>query len=281
MSFIQTEPQLFPVSSPAKQSEISNQASSVISAVNNEIAERFEVEGIANFDSAQSKLLAVADAILGQSVSTAVDQGAISVFSKAVAVYTGGINQNIFDPQTLALTFTSMFNEFGLLSSDAQTMLNLAIGLIDFGDSDEPIPTTTAVRIQRENNRQLVNSATRFNAMAQSYDNAVNIDFISAVDLEATEQQLEEAYQAVINDNNLTDATNELIIDLRTSVQSFLDEATTAAFKVALITDVNEQPASILTYSYYGSTDNTEDIVTLNDIANVSFVEGNVSILTP
>lgn len=281
MSFIQTEPQLFPVSSPAKQAEISSQASSVISAINDEIAERFEVEGIANFDSAQSKLLAVADAVLGQSFSTAVDQGVVSIFSKAVAVYTGGINQNIFDPQTLALTFTGMFNEFGLLSSDAQTMLNLTIGLIDFGDNDEPTPTTTAVRIQRENNRQLVNSATRFNAMAQSYDNAVNIDFISAVDLEATEQQLEEAYQAVINDNNLTDATNELLIDLRTSVQSFLDEATTAAFKVALITDVNEQPASILTYSYYGSTDNTEDIVTLNGIVNTSFVEGNVNILTP
>ncbi len=281
MSFIQTAPQLFPVASPAKQAEISSQASSVISAINNEITARFEVEGIANFDSAQSKLLAVADAILGQSVSTAVDQGAISVFSKAVAVYTGGINQNIFDPQTLALTFTSMFNEFGLLSSDAQTMLNLTIGLIDFGDSDEPTPTTTAVRIQRENNRQLVNSATRFNAMAQSYDNAVNIDFISAVDLEATEQQLEEAYQEVINDNNLTDATNELLIDLRTSVQSFLDEATTAAFKVAIVTDVREQPASILTYSYYGSTENTEDIVTLNNIVDPSFIEGNVNILTP
>lgn len=281
MSFIQTAPQLFPVSSPAKQAEISNQASSVISAVNNEIATRFEVEGIANFDSAQSKLLAVADAILGQSFSTAIDQGIVSVFSKAVAVYTSGINMNIFDPKTLALTFTGMFKEFGLLSQDAQTMLNLVIGLIDFGDSDEPTPTTTAVRIQRENNRQLVNSATRFNAMAQSYDNAVNIDFISAVDLEATEQQLEEAYQSVINDNNLTDATNLLLIDLRTSVQNFLDEETNTAFKVALVIDVHEQPVSILAYSYYGSTDNTESIVTLNSIVDPSFVEGNINVLTP
>ena len=298
MSFLRSEEQLFPVASSAQQKAIGDKSAGILSSVNDEVASTFKVKGITNFDSAKAKLLAVADVLTGQSISTAVDQGAISLFSKAVAIYTGGLNSSIFDPKTLALTFTSMFTEFGLLSQDAQTMLNLTIGLIDFGDNDNLVPATTQARTQRENNRQLVNSATRFNAMAQSYDHAVNIGFQpsdiveatgslanagfqTADDLEKTEQLLEEKYQALINDNNLSDELNDQLTDLRADVHEFMQEQTEAAIKIAIITDVKEQPMSILTYNYYGSTDNAEALVALNETVNVPFVSGTLKIITP
>ena len=174
-----------------------------------------------------------------------------------------------------------MFTEFGVLSQDAQTMLNLTISVTDFGNDDTATPETTQLRTQRERNRKLVNSATRFNAMAQSYNYAVNIDFQNADELEATEQQLEEKYQALINDNNLSDELNDQMIDLRESVHDFMQEQTDAAVKIATITDIKVQPMSILAYNYYGSTDNAESLVALNKIVNVPFVSGTLRILTP
>lgn len=281
MSFIRTEQQLFPVSSPAKQAEISDQADAVISATNDEIENSFEVEGIANFDSAKEKLIDTADELTEQSLLSSIDKNKVSIFTKAVVIYKDGLNSNIFDPKTLAVTFTNMAKEFGVLSQDAQTMINLTVGMIDFGSGDNSTPRTTASRKQREDNRELLNSSTRFNAMAQIYNQAANIEFANADDLEELEQTLEDLYQSVINDNNLSEETNDLLIDLRTSVQTLLDSATQAAFKVATVDDIQVQPASILAYAYYGSTDKAEDITSLNNEVDVSFMKGSVSILTP
>ena len=281
MSFMRTEQQLFPVASPAKQAAIKVQSDAVISATNDEIANNFEVKGIDNFEAAKGKLTEAADTMEKQSLSAIIDKNKVSIFTKAVVLYKDGLNANMFDPKTLALQFTSMSKEFGGLSQDAQTMFDLTLSVVDFGTDDEAIPQTTIQRIQKAKNNALINDATRFNAMAQLFNQAANIDFANANELEALEQTLEEKYQQVISSSNLSDATNDLLIDLRASVQGLLDAATQAAFKIATVDDVQEQPASILAYAYYGSTDNAEQLTQLNNAVDVSFLKGNLDILTP
>ena len=78
---------------------------------------------------------------------------------------------------------------------------------------------------------------------------------------------------SILNDND----QNELNETRNLTIQ-FLEAQSQASFKLLQI-NTNIMPATILTFQEYGSTDNTQNIIDINSIKDVSFVEGDVTIL--
>ncbi len=66
---------------------------------------------------------------------------------------------------------------------------------------------------------------------------------------------------------------------MRLLVQQFLDEQRTI-LKQIITVHTYTTSARLLSFQYYAETDSALDIIALNDITDVSFVEGDVEILT-
>ena len=69
------------------------------------------------------------------------------------------------------------------------------------------------------------------------------------------------------------------LADMRVDVQQFFREQRLTADQIVTI-DTAETSTRLLAYQYYGSSDNASTIEDLNNIADVSFISGNLDILT-
>ena len=109
--------------------------------------------------------------------------------------------------------------------------------------------------------------------------NAAQIEFNNIEELDATVAVIEAQYQKVVAKDNLNDDSAEALADIRAISQQFFEEQ---RLNVDRITTVNTPtiPMAVLAYQYYGDTDNTDALITLNGTKNVSQVTGDTRILT-
>lgn len=282
MTFEQTDDSIYPLQTSVKTSLIQSQASAVIASVADDIAEDFSVLASlkSNYAAALSKLQEIGDTFsaIGKAVSSVT--GFISSFTATVTSFVSGIVSNILAPAQLADSITDMFLQFDTLATDALAQFELAKQLFGFGSSDSNIDPTTVAQEQKSNNQNLLNSAIRGNAIAQAYNSAANIDYGNELEVQEVRQALEEEYQDLVSDTVLSDDTLAVLQELRNTSRQFFDDISINIAKIGTI-NVSPIPMSILAYQYYGSTDNTEKLIALNNTIDVSIVSGSVNILTP
>ena len=189
----------------------------------------------------------------------------------------------------MALAINNTFNNinglFGTIESTAQAFKNL----FGFGNSDQnDIETTTASLVQRRQNRDVLNRAVNAQALSYAYVAVAQIPFETVDEIETAERELEVQYEFIIS-NPITDsvvtnvdasqAVNDSLTDMRVIVQAFFDEQRISAKQIiSVFTTVTS--ARLLSFQYYAETESVEDIIALNEITDVSFVEGDVRILT-
>ena len=282
MIFERSEADIFPTQTTVKTSLIKSQSDAVLASVETDVEEEFSVLANikSNYQSAQAKLQEIGSEFtqIGRAVSSVTS--VISSFTATVTTFVNGIVSNIFAPALLADSITDMFLEFDTLAPDALGQFELAKQLFGFGSTDPIIEPTTVAREQKSNNQIILNSTIRANAIALAYNNAANIDYANELEVLEVQQALEDEYQSLIIDSGLSGDTLEALQELRNSSRLFFDDISISVAKISNIT-VNPIPMSILSYQYYGSTDNTEELINLNDIRDVSIVSGAVQILTP
>lgn len=73
--------------------------------------------------------------------------------------------------------------------------------------------------------------------------------------------------------------TNNLLSDLRITVNDFLTEKKINAQRVITV-QTFQTPIRVLNYSYYGNSENIQQIVDLNENINVSYYSGDVKVLS-
>jgi prophage DNA circulation protein len=280
MIFEKSDESIFPSQSSSNTSLINSRTNILTGLLGNDLSSLFSVSRKypSNFVSAKNILTAVGTAfgINADNVLKVVDN--ISSFSSNLLNFTTDINDNIVDPTSLTDDFELLFSSFSQIGRNAVDQFDLLQSLFGYGDDESAIPTTTVQRLERETNRQIINSYVNANALAYAYNTVPQLDFTTENDIKEIQGILDTQFDYVIENSNLGDDSIQAIKDLRVEVIKFLENESVTAFKIATIT-TQELPMTILCHQYYGSVDNTVNLLNLNNTIDSSFVVGDVNIL--
>lgn len=175
-------------------------------------------------------------------------------------------------------TATATEEFLGLPSAEDNTTKAFT-GLFDFGSSDEDdILPTTAGRIERIQNRATLNGAVNALSLGYSYVNVSQIAFNNVREIEAAADELEIQFERVMTSGSSDDVISTMT-NMRSIVQEFFDEQK-VTLKQIISVNVYTTPARVLSYQYFGESKSADQIIELNNISDVSFVDGTVEIVT-
>lgn len=232
-----------------------------------------------NFTDAINQANDVVDYFNKNTSFLAVDADKIDTFSNELSNFSSNIVSLIKNPQDLVDSISNLFNIVDGLYPTIESTLTVFKKFFDFGDSDSEIKETTTIRLQRKNNRDLIRSTMQVQALSYSYLNVSQIQFSSIVDLNENSSTLEDQYQKVINLDGLSDRAISAITDMRVEVQEFFKRQRITINQIVSI-DTKKTSTRLLSFQYYGSTDNADTISSLNSLTDISYISGKLDIIT-
>jgi len=289
MLFNRAGESIFPRDSENNASLINNTTIAVLASSENDVGSFFKIPDRfkANFQSAKVVLTSVTDKFETARDTVVAVREKISSFDDSIISFRNDLNGLIFNPLDLAPRITGLFNDFASLSDVPRNQFDILQKLFDFGDDDEPIIRSTLQRIERDNNRNLINNVIKVNALADAFNVVPSLTFNTEDDIKEIQQILDDQFESVVDNNKLLSEdvvqlsgdTIQQIKELRVEVQKFLENEAVNVFKIAEI-QTKEISTTILTYQYYGNLDNNQTIIDLNKFKNPTFVSGTVNILT-
>ena len=269
-----------PQSSGNVVTQIATSNSLVQSLVNSDIAESFNVNNIftGNFSAAVDKVNSIID--LANSATSFIGETAdtINEFTAELGSLSANVNSLVSDPIKLADAITSLFLSVDGLYASSGATFDTFTGFFGFGLDDEPIAQTTAGRIERQVNNDVLNGAVASSALGFAFVAVSSIDFQTTRDIDTVAAQLDAQYELVI-DNGSSQEVKDSITDMRVQVLAALDEARVNASTIITV-ETLPTTARLLAFTYYGDDELGGVIAELNGLSDVSFVEGNVEILT-
>jgi len=177
-----------------------------------------------------------------------------------------------------------LINGLDDLGNNGSERVQLANQLSSFGDTDIAIlprgdSLLTKAQQEIKENRQDVNDTIQAMALISSYRAAPLVEFVTVLDVQTLRELLDEQYFNIIESPILNnDVINDINI-LRATVRSFLDESEKVAFKIQTV-ETKTQPATIITYQQYGNLDQFDNIIDINNLTDISFVSGEIDVLT-
>jgi prophage DNA circulation protein len=189
------------------------------------------------------------------------------------------INTLINTGSELGAALTSIQNEFTLLNDDPKERVSMQSQLFNFGDDFVPLKQDTAGRIERKKNRDLLILNTQGSALAQSYNDVIQIEFDTVEELDEVSKQIDEQYNAVIELPEVTDTLRTQLADLKAIARKSLEEQRVTAPRLTDI-EVYKTPATVLTYQYYDDLENYDALINLNGIIETGNVNGTNRIFT-
>lgn len=279
MTFEKTQDRVFPTESTVKPSLIKSDSDAALNGAETDLSNTFKASNASNYQAAAAKLQAVGDKfnVIGKEVSSITTD--ISQFTATVTTFTDGITQNITAPATLASSIKDMFTEFDQLAPNALEQFGLAKQLFNFGGNDPAVEPTTFYRQERADNQQVINDNISGSALILAYNNAASIEYGNEIELKKTRDDLEAEYLRLTEDTILSNDTLDLLARLRNTVRLFFDDIAVTVPRVRTVS-TSQMPMSVISYQYYGTTAETQNLIDLNSTINVSYVTGNVDILT-
>ena len=115
-------------------------------------------------------------------------------------------------------------------------------------------------------------------SLSYAYQSASLIEYETTAEIDAVALSLDDQYAAVQNSGS-SQEVKDSVTDMRVNVLGLFDQARVDASQILTVSTL-PTTARLLAYSYYGNDDLGESIVDLNSITDVSFVEGDVEVLT-
>lgn len=263
-------------------SQITTANSLVTAAINTDITNNFGVSTkfVNNFSDAADKLTSIIDSATEATsfLSAAADE--IDSYNSFLGEFSADINSLIIAPSNLATSINNLFSNIDGLFGTVENTAKAFKALFGFGNNDEDdVKTTTSGRIERKENRTILNGSMNAATLGYAYLNTSQIEFENIVDIEEAADELEVQYQFIVASGASTDVLSTLT-DMRVTVQDFFDEQKLTAKQLTEVIISNTIPARILSYQYYGESESATEIIALNDITDVSFVKGTLEIET-
>ena len=281
MTFEKSDENQFPTQSASKTSLINQIKTAAFGSTARDLIAKFSVgrSSPRNYIDALTTLSNLTGALSINSDTVVRVVNEISSFNSLLNTFQDHETTNVYDSEQLSTDFTNVFNSYGQLGSTPENQLALTKRLFDFGADRAPIMPTTTQRIERLQNRNIINSVVRANALIQAYNTVPEFTFTNTDQIDEVSQTLDAQYDYLLSDNILEGDTIAEIKDMRVEVREYLDQQRALAPKIATIT-THEIPMSILAFNYYGNTDDVQELIDLNSTIDVTFVKGDVRILT-
>ncbi len=281
VSFEVTDDTGIPVLSTTAISQIAVAQSAVDLAVVNDITDNYAVftRFKNNFGDAADKINQVIDSAVEATSFVGASADKINEFNSFIGSFSANVNSLVTNPANLSLSISNLFSNinglFGTVESTAEAFKNL----FGFGDNDEEnIDPSTAGRIQRRRNRAILNGSVNAEALSYAYLAVSQVTFETVAEIDEAAAELEVQYQAVVT-SEITQSVKDALTEARVIVQKFFDDTRLTAKQVIAIF-TTPTTARLLTYQYYGDTELATEIIALNSITDVSFVSGDLDILT-
>lgn len=264
-------------------SKIQSKSAALIDGIKSDIAAKFQALSPINFDSARAKLNAMTEAFrTGTSIYNQISSE-VSGYARLVTDFAGDITGLIGLPTTLGARIVGLISPIASLYDDQRVTYSVASSFFSFGDDDPVILPTTVNREQRSQNNATITNAVQVGALCTAYQVIGEIPFNTVDDVQATQNQLEVQYQKIVNTGELTDDTFPKLLELRTLVNDYLEQAKLTAPEVVEI-QTKTRPLSVIAFDFYGydtSLDTRIDqLVELNNANNLTFTTGTVELIT-
>lgn len=279
-------------------SEASQQNNILSNSVTADIATDFDADEsfFGNFQDAQELADGMADAFDEVRAFTGIITDEINSYASTINKFSTEINQLIAIPQDLANSVHNVFSTIDGLFSSVEATFDAFINpsFFDFGDNDQEIHQTTQGRVQRAQNRDVINRAMQTFALGYAYLNAAQIEFQTVEDIDVVSTILDDEYNKIQSAQGVavsglatpletirgvSNETLTALTDLRTIANKLLDDKRTEARKIITV-DTKQMPMSVLAYRYYGNTDLTDTLLELNAVKGASFIKGDIKIMT-
>ena len=270
-----------PVKSQNTLSVIENSFNGTIDAINSDVANNFSVNTF-NLNSFSDAVGTLNDMVTEFNTNTNFLQATadqIDTFSRELTEFQTNITSLVRGPQALADSITTLFNVVGNMYPTFEATADVLAGFFDFDDNKTPRTENTASRIERNRNDNIMKAAMQNVSLSHAYFTTSQIDFETVTDIESRADDLEIQFQKAIAADGLQPETKDTMKTLRDDVQQFFDDQKLTARQLI---NVNTSLTStrLLSHQYYGNSDEGERIADINNTDDVTFIEGNVQILT-
>jgi prophage DNA circulation protein len=262
-------------------SEIFTAVELAIAAISTLISLRYGVntDAPSNISDGVKKVTGVSTLFTNAAQRFDADQSTSSTFRDALRVYKEATALNAVNGDALGANTTDLFQKIDDTTIAPSEALALYRTFFSYGDNDQNVLPTTAARLERNANRGLINALVQVTALSLSYRNASLVNFEREDQIQELAADLDAQYLKIIENDYLDDSSANALTDLKTKMANFFRQAEIAAYKINTI-ETNTLPISVLTYQYYGNLDLVDELIDLNGIQDVSFVKGEVEILT-
>jgi prophage DNA circulation protein len=247
------------------------------------------IQGLVRGTTGLASLPGIEDFPLTASFNTIVEEFGISVlnelsetsnFQSVIKSFVKDINPNILKAFDLGNDFVGLFDAATKTVSTPEAGLNLYKPMFSFGENDVSILPTTQPRIERTINRDVLNKNIQIGALSESYQIASQIQYKNDIQLQEVKDSLEVQYQKINKDTSqITIEPRIQLSDLRNEMRKFFDQEAVSTPKITTV-ETNLIPATVLTHEFYGNLDQLQAVIDLNDFDNLSFIKGDVDILT-
>lgn len=250
----------------------------LLGGLNSNLEENLTISSANNYDDVKGAVESVSDSFkaVSQDAGQIADQ--VDEYRREVDNFTDSINQLIVDPAALASGIGSLFNSLNNLYEAPSDSFNAFKNLFNYGDDDPVINPTTFDLIERKKNRDTLRGLMKAQALGYAYVASADTEYQTVRDVDQANSELEQQYLISVAE----DISNVSVGDLnniRTQANATLAEIRISSRKIITIT-TKRIPLSVLVFKYYGNTDLVDTIQKLNNFDQISFVEGDVEILT-
>jgi len=242
---------------------------------------RFFALNFTDAESIISELLGVYDDNLSV-LNTNPDQ--LNDFFVTLNDFKDNLRPLINNPSNLASQFDTLFDQNAQLGITPSNQILISEKLFNFQSQFADVPTTTVQRAQRQNNRDIIQTAVKTVSLKDEYIESQNLEYQTDVQVDQRQAALEERFEELSEtyETKPQALPDELFAELqilRNLTREFFDDQRLQAFR---ITDFSspDVPATVLSHRLYGTTENTEALVELNESNNPTFLGGDLKILS-
>ena len=259
-------------------SQVDQDNQNLKNGLNANLANILKVSSSNNYADTEAAAQSVADSFKSASELTGQIADQIDEYRRDLDNFTDSINQLIVNPTALANGIGSLFNSLNNLYEAPGDSFTAFKKLFNYGDDDPVINPTTFDLIERKKNRDVMRGVMKAQALGYAYVASSDTEYQTVRDVDQANDELEQQYLISIAED-ISNASAGDLNNIRTQANATLAEIRISARRIITIT-TKRIPLSVLAYKYYGNTDLVETLQKLNNLDQVSFVEGDVEILT-